>query len=84
MAQIGSVIGRGFSYGLLRDVAGLDDAPLQAALEKLADADIVLVQGAPRTRTILRSLPPATIAAVGLYPTAATAHRAFRGTAAGD
>jgi class 3 adenylate cyclase len=47
VAQIGSVIGRGFSYGLLRDVAGIENAPLQAALERLADADIVLVQGAP-------------------------------------
>ena len=47
VAQIGSVIGRGFSYRLLRDVAGMEDAPLQAALEKLADADIVLVQGLP-------------------------------------
>jgi class 3 adenylate cyclase len=36
VAQIGSVIGRGFSYGLLRDVAGIEDAALQAALEKLA------------------------------------------------
>ena len=47
VAQIGSVIGRDFSYGLLRDVAGMEDAPLQAALERLADADILLVQGAP-------------------------------------
>ena len=47
VAQIGSVIGRGFSYGLLRDVAGMEEAALQAALEKLADADIVLVQGLP-------------------------------------
>jgi predicted ATPase/class 3 adenylate cyclase len=47
VAQVGSVIGRGFSYGLLRDVAGLEDMPLQAALEKLAEADILLVQGAP-------------------------------------
>ena len=47
VAQIGSVIGRGFSYGLLRDVAGMEDAPLQAALERLAEADIVLVQGLP-------------------------------------
>ena len=47
VAQIGSVIGRGFSYGLLHAVAGMDDTPLQAALEKLADADIVLVQGLP-------------------------------------
>jgi predicted ATPase len=47
VAQVGTVIGRGFSYGLLRAVAGIDDAPLQGALEKLADADIVLVQGLP-------------------------------------
>jgi class 3 adenylate cyclase/tetratricopeptide (TPR) repeat protein len=47
VAQIGSVIGRGFSYGLLRDVAGMDDAALQAALERLAEADILLVQGLP-------------------------------------
>jgi class 3 adenylate cyclase/predicted ATPase len=47
VAQVGSVIGRGFSYGLLRHVAALEDAPLQAALEKLAEADIVLVQGLP-------------------------------------
>jgi hypothetical protein len=41
------VIGRGFSYSLLRDVAGLEDAAMRAALEKLAEADIVLVQGLP-------------------------------------
>ena len=55
VAQIGSVIGRGFSYGLLRAVAGMEDAPLQAALEKLADADIVLVQGLPPAATIASS-----------------------------
>ena len=47
VAQIGAVIGRGFSYGLLRDVAEMEGVSLQAALEKLADADIVLVQGLP-------------------------------------
>ena len=47
VAQIGSVIGRGFSYALIRDMAGIEDAALQAALEKLAEADIVLVQGLP-------------------------------------
>jgi class 3 adenylate cyclase/predicted ATPase len=47
VAQVGSVIGRGFSYGLLRDVAGMKDAAVQAALDRLAEADIVLVQGAP-------------------------------------
>jgi class 3 adenylate cyclase/tetratricopeptide (TPR) repeat protein len=47
VAQLGSVIGRSFSYKLLRAVAGMEDAPLQTALGKLADADIVLVQGLP-------------------------------------
>ena len=45
VAQIGSVIGRGFSYKLLKAVAGMDETPLEAALEKLSDADIVLVEG---------------------------------------
>ena len=47
VAQIGAVIGRGFPYGLLHDVAGMEDAPLQTALERLAEADILLVQGLP-------------------------------------
>ena len=45
MAQIGAVTGRGFSFGLIRAVTGIEDAPLQAALEQLAEADILLVQG---------------------------------------
>jgi predicted ATPase len=47
VAQVGSVIGRGFSYGLLRTLAEMEDAPLQAALEQLVEADILLVQGFP-------------------------------------
>jgi predicted ATPase len=47
VAQVGSVIGRGFSYGLVRNVACMENAALQAALERLAEADIVLVQGLP-------------------------------------
>jgi predicted ATPase len=47
VAQIGAVIGRDFSYKLLREITGIGDAPLQAALERLADADILLVQGLP-------------------------------------
>src|SRR5277367_3024087 len=47
VATIGAVLGRGFSYPLLRAVAGMDDAPLHAALEKLAEADILLVEGLP-------------------------------------
>jgi hypothetical protein len=47
VAQISAVIGRDFSYALLRVVSSLDDAPLQAALDRLAEADILLVQGLP-------------------------------------
>ena len=47
VAQIGAVIGRDFPYGLLRAVAAVEDASLQMALERLAEADILLVQGLP-------------------------------------
>jgi predicted ATPase len=47
VAQIGAVIGRGFSYSLIRAVAEMEDVALQAALERLAEADILLVQGLP-------------------------------------
>ena len=47
VAQIGAVIGRGFSYALLRAVAGIEDTALQTPLERLADADILLVRGLP-------------------------------------
>jgi class 3 adenylate cyclase/predicted ATPase len=47
VAQIGAVIGRGFSYSLIRAVAEIEDATLQPALERLAEADILLVQGLP-------------------------------------
>ena len=44
-AQIGAVLGRGFSYALLQSVAGLDEGALQASLERLAEADILFVEG---------------------------------------
>jgi class 3 adenylate cyclase/predicted ATPase len=47
VAQIAAVIGRGFSYPLVRAVAKLEDEALQMALERLAEADILLVQGLP-------------------------------------
>ena len=47
VAQIGAVIGRGFSYPLIRAVADMEDTALQTALERLAEADILLVQGLP-------------------------------------
>jgi predicted ATPase len=47
VAQIGAVIGRDFRYSLLGAVTGMDDTPLQAALDRLIDADILLAQGLP-------------------------------------
>jgi tetratricopeptide (TPR) repeat protein len=47
VAHIGAVIGRGFSYPLIRAVADMEDTTLQTALERLAEADLLLVQGLP-------------------------------------
>jgi len=47
VAMIGSVVGRSFSYPLLRSVAGMDDAALGEALEKLAEAGILIIEGQP-------------------------------------
>jgi hypothetical protein len=46
-AQIGAVLGREFAYVLLRDAAEMDEPTLQAALEQLAEADILFVEGVP-------------------------------------
>ena len=51
VAQIGAVLGRDFSYRLLSDVsssaAGFDELRLQAALDRLMEADLLFVDGAP-------------------------------------
>ena len=47
VAQIGAVLGRDFTYSLLRDVKELDESSLQASLERLAEADLLFVEGAP-------------------------------------
>ena len=51
VAQIGAVLGRDFSYRLLSDVslsaAGFDEPRLQAALDRLAEADLLFADGAP-------------------------------------
>ena len=44
-AQIGAVLGHGFSYALLQSVAGLDQRALRSSLERLAEADILFVEG---------------------------------------
>jgi class 3 adenylate cyclase/tetratricopeptide (TPR) repeat protein len=51
IAQIGAVLGRGFSQALLRAVAGIDDAALRSGLERLADADLLFVEGAGHEAT---------------------------------
>ena len=55
VAQIGAVIGRDFSYALIRTVAGTDELTLQTALERLAEADILLVQGEHGTQLLLQA-----------------------------
>jgi class 3 adenylate cyclase/predicted ATPase len=44
-AQIGAVLGRGFSYALVQSLAGLDEGALRSSLERLAEADILFVEG---------------------------------------
>jgi class 3 adenylate cyclase/tetratricopeptide (TPR) repeat protein len=44
-AQIGAVVGREFTFGLLLAVAGAPEAELNAALEMLVDADLLFVEG---------------------------------------
>src|SRR5277367_2580593 len=44
-AQIGAVLGRGFSHALLQAVAGFDEPALRAALDRLADAELLFVEG---------------------------------------
>jgi predicted ATPase len=39
-------LGRDFTYALLRAVGGIDDPALQSALERLADADLLISEGA--------------------------------------
>jgi predicted ATPase len=46
-AQIGAVLGRDFAYTLLRDVADTNEPGLQVSLDRLAEADLLFVEGAP-------------------------------------
>ena len=47
IAQIGAVLGREFTYGLLSEVAGLDEAGLHSGLDRLREADLLFVKGVP-------------------------------------
>jgi class 3 adenylate cyclase len=46
VAQIGAVLGRDFTYSLLRDVGGIADRALQPALDRLAGADLLIAEDA--------------------------------------
>jgi predicted ATPase len=53
VAQIGAVIGREFSYGLLAAVAGKSDVELKRALDSLIEAGLLFEQGMPPRATYL-------------------------------
>jgi class 3 adenylate cyclase/predicted ATPase len=46
VAQIGAVLGRDFSHALVRAVGGMDDPALRSAIDRLADADLLIAEGA--------------------------------------
>jgi tetratricopeptide (TPR) repeat protein len=47
VAQIASVMGRDFTYELLRSVSSMPEGELQSSLEKLADAELIYARGIP-------------------------------------
>src|SRR5207244_11019667 len=53
VAQVGAVIGREFSYGLLHAVHPVPDTELEGSLGKLADAELLYVRGLPPEATYL-------------------------------
>ena len=55
VAQIGAVLGRDFTYSLLRAVGGVEDPGLQLALDRLADADLLMAEGAAKRCPIASS-----------------------------
>jgi class 3 adenylate cyclase/predicted ATPase len=53
LAQLGAVLGREFSYEVLRAVAPLDEATLQQALAQLLEAELLYQRGHPPQATYL-------------------------------
>ena len=51
VAQIGAVIGREFSYGLIAAVAALPEKDLKAALAQLVAAELIFQRGVPPDAT---------------------------------
>jgi predicted ATPase len=46
IAQIGAVLGRDFTFALLQAVSGLEESGLHGALDRLAEADLLIAEGA--------------------------------------
>ena len=53
VAQLGAVLGRTFSYEVLQAVTPLDEGPLQQALARLVDAELLYQRGVPPQATYL-------------------------------
>ena len=53
VAQLGAVLGRTFSYEVLQAVTPLDEAPLQQALARLVDAELLYQRGVPPQATYM-------------------------------
>src|SRR5437899_12732885 len=53
VAQVGAVLGREFSYGLLHAVHPVSEAELERSLGKLIDAELLYVRGLPPESTYL-------------------------------
>ena len=51
--QIAAVIGRGFSYELLREIAGKPEDALSAALDRVIEAELISVNGIASEATYL-------------------------------
>jgi predicted ATPase len=51
--QVGAVLGREFSYDLLRAVAGVEDSTLRHGIRQLVDAELIYQRGVPPQATYL-------------------------------
>jgi class 3 adenylate cyclase/predicted ATPase len=51
VAQLGAVLGRSFAYAVLQAVTPLEEAPLQQALARLVDAELLYQRGIPPQAT---------------------------------
>jgi len=53
VAQLGAAVGRSFTYELLHALSSLDQAPLQQALTRLVDAELLYQRGEPPAATYI-------------------------------